>query len=325
MNIQAIWNQINDMKPPNEKIDKNLIYPEIEFGNTQIINDVINTAEQVIMEYQAPKNNPFYRPEIIAKLANIGLLVSQIYDEIFPLQVNTYHGSFIKGVIKTYEDIRLVRYKELVKKNPKTNDKYGMKGLKSAVIVAVILYCTFIFENRPIPAPMLIKYVNTAIDRKGVLKRKVKKGQETIKRKPQTMQKITLQMFDTYRTNDKKGIYKYIKKLAPKCYKNNVKPENFVPFISKTYFKLTEEELKETIKLAKRSVDVFDETKPSGTIALVCILYTMAKNKKLKGMTHQDFGVLSQQQLLTHYKTLINSGIVEKLPLNPFKPTSSML
>lgn len=308
-------------KPMNND-EKKLVHQNIQFGNANNVhvNDVINAAEEVVMQYQPPKDDPFYRPNIVTTLANIGLLVKQVYHEIYPMKVDTYPEQLIKGVLKTYEDIRFARHKELKKKKPNSNDKHAMKGLKSAAIVAVILYCTFIFDNTPIPAPMIVKYVNTAIDRKGAM-RKRKGKQKT----PQIMQKITLNVFETYRTDDKKGIYRYIKKLAPKCYGKNIPPENYINLIGFQYFKLTQPHVMEAIKLAKDSAKIFKSNMQNGTIALVCILYVMAKYNKLNNMSHKDFGELPEKTLLGHYKTLLDSGKVnEKLVYNPFKKFSSM-
>lgn len=317
MDLNNIWAQVNQLiKKPLNNVEKDLVHQNIEFGNVNNdhINDVINAANNVVMQYQPPKDDPFYRPNIISTLANVGLLVKQVYNEIYPLKVDTYPEQLIKGVLKTYEEIRFARHKELKKKNPNSNDKHAMKGLKFASIVAVILYCTFIFDNTPIPAPMIVKYVNTAIDRKGAMKKR--------KGKPQMMQKITLSVFETYRTDDKKGIYKYIKKLAPKCYGTNITPDNYVNLVGFQYFKLSQSQVSQAKKLAKESAKYFKSNVQNGTIALVCIMYVMAKNKMLNKMTYKDFGELPEKTLLSHYKTLLE-GKGENMH-NPFKISSSM-
>lgn len=310
MDIQKIWNDFNKVKSPKKPPVNNIrksIYNNIELAD----NEVFQNTYDIVMEYQAPRNDPFYRPNIIESLTNIGTLVRKIHDIIYPLKIDTYPKELIQGVQKTYEQIRIARYNS--KKTTIKDDKFGMKGLKSPVVVAVILYCTFIFDNIPIPAPMLINFVNKAIASTGVKK---------VKRKTNTMKKITMQSFETYRTNDKKGIYKYIKKLQPKCYGKNIHPSQFIPFVSKIYFNLTQSKINEAQELSNNVVkeNLFKLSIPAGTIALVCILYVMAKHDLLVNYKTSDFGDFGyKNSILTHYRILLKSKYTIK-DRNTLKP-----
>ena len=111
-------------------------------------------------------------------------------------------------------------------------------------------------------------------------------------------------------------------KLAPKCYGTNITPDNYVNLVGFQYFKLSQSQVSQAKKLAKESAKYFKSNVQNGTIALVCIMYVMAKNKMLNKMTYKDFGELPEKTLLSHYKTLLE-GKGENMH-NPFKISSSM-
>ena len=62
--MDNIWAQINMLLPkPMNNDEKKLVHQNIQFGNANNVhvNDVINAAEEVVMQYQPPKDDPFYR------------------------------------------------------------------------------------------------------------------------------------------------------------------------------------------------------------------------------------------------------------------------
>lgn len=312
-------------------------------------NKVDNKIDQLIMKYQPPKNDPMQRPEIIPKLKNVALLVKKIYYEVYKDKVGEYPKGYIEGVIRDYEKIRTLRYNEMKKK---TNDKFGLKGLRSSAIVAVLMYCSFIGDNNPIPAPVYLAYVNDAIKRKGFkLKKKIpreknyvwhgkKKGIPKVTRwKPPKEEKsekkenkkidmdfstVSMKMFDEYRTSDKKGIKKYIMKLTlgQRCYKNKVHASQFVHLMGRMRMGFSEQMIKECRDVCEEIVKkkILDSMSvPSGTIALSAMLFTAVKNDL--PVTKEMFGVpnIPEVTLLRHYKKIAET-IEGDVRLEPFKP-----
>ena len=281
--------------------------------------DAYDIFKNMNPDHQRPRDDPLYRPNIIEKLHNIGLLVKKIYYEIYPMKMGEYPKDLIKGVQSDYEKIRTKRHKEFIKsKSIKSDDKYGMKGLKASVVVAVILYCYFISMNNPIPAPILISYVNKAVTR----------GIGGIRVDSKDYVQMTYQQFEDYRVNEKKGIYKYIKSLRKDCYRNGRQPYEFVHFISRIRMGLDEQTIKEIQDLAKKvhKEKVFKESVPSGTIALVCILAIM--KKKNMPVKLDMFGTIPESRLLRLYKILVDSKLIQGLnnneQMNPFKTKDSV-
>lgn len=318
-------------------------------NRNNIENMADNKIDQLIMKYQPPKNDPMQRPEIIPKLKNVALLVKKIYYEVYKDKVGEYPKGYIEGVIRDYEKIRTLRYNEMKKK---TNDKFGLKGLRSSAIVAVLMYCSFIGDNNPIPAPVYLAYVNDAIKRKGFkLKKKIpreknyvwhgkKKGIPKVTRwKPPKEEKsekkenkkidmdfstVSMKMFDEYRTSDKKGIKKYIMKLTlgQRCYKNKVHASQFVHLMGRMRMGFSEQMIKECRDVCEEIVKkkILDPMSvPSGTIALSAMLFTAVKNDL--PVTKVMFGVpnIPEVTLLRHYKKIAET-IEGDVRLEPFKP-----
>jgi hypothetical protein len=317
-------------------------------NNNRNNNNDDNKINQIIMKYQPPKDDPMQRPEIIPKLKNVALLVKKIYYEIYKDKVGEYPKGYIEGVIRDYEKIRTLRYNEMKKK---TNDKFGLKGLRSSAIVAVLMYCSFIGENNPIPAPVYLAYVNDAIKRKGFkLKRKIpreknyiwhgkKKGIPKVTRwKPQKEGKpekkesikidmdfstVSMKMFDEYRTSDKKGIKKYIMRLTigQRCYKNKVHASQFVHLMGRMRMGFSEQMIKECREVCEEIVKkkIIDPMSvPSGTIALSAMLFTAVKNEL--PVTKETFGIpnIPEATITRHYKKIAES-IEGDVRLEPFK------
>lgn len=332
-------NGASDYGPDNNNMNNNRNNDE---------NKVNNRIDQLIMKYQPPKDDPMQRPEIIPKLKNVALLVKKIYYEVYKDKVGDYPKGYIEGVIKDYEKIRTLRYNEMKKK---TNDKFGLKGLRSSAIVAVLMYCSFIGENNPIPAPVYLEYVNDAIKRKGFkLKKKIpreknyvwhgkKKGIPKVTRwKPPKEEKpekkenkkidmdfstVSMKMFDEYRTSDKKGIKKYIMKLTlgQRCYKNKVHARQFVHLMGRMRMGFSEQMIKECKEVCEEIVKkkILDPMSvPSGTIALSAMLFTAVKNDL--PVTKKMFGIpnIPEATLLRHYKKIAET-IEGDVRLEPFK------
>lgn len=332
-------------------------------NNINGLNNRNNNEEDrdnnIIMKYQPPKDDPFFYPEIIPKLKNVALLVKNIYYEVYPEKVGEYPKGYVEGVIRDYEKIRTLRYTEM-KKSEKSNDKFGLKGLRSSAIVAVLMYCSFIGDNNPIPAPVYLHIVNNAMKRKGfrAVKKKIPREKDYIwhgkkkgipkvtkwkppkENKPNKENKpkkpdmdfstVSMKMFEDYRTSDKKGIKKYIMRLSigKQCYRNKVRPMMFVHFMGRKRMQFSEKLINETKKLCdevekKKIID--PKTVPSGTIALAVMLFMAVKNGL--HVTKEMYGIpnIPEVTLLRFYRDVAKSNIIEhNVPLDPFKEAKPM-
>lgn len=328
----------NDNNDDNRSNSGNNYKDNIENNREQ---EVFDDIKKIVMKYQQPRDDPFYRPNVIEKLKNVSVLVKKIYYEIYPNKVDEFPKELIKGITYDYERVRTARYRDM-KKTEKSDDKYGLKGLRSSAIVAVLFYCSLITSQNPIPVPVFLNYVNDAIRRKGFrVKKKIprdtgyvwkgkKKGipkvthwkapkepgvNEKVDKGPKKdidFSTVTMKMFEDYRTNDKKGIKKYITRITGLCYKNKVKASQFVHVIGRSRMGLSEDAIADTKKLcdeieAKKILD--PKTIPSGTIALASILFTMMKYEL--PVTKDMFGVpnIPEVTLVRFYNKIVDSNL----------------
>lgn len=318
-NIWAQFDQAKVLKNVENKKDNNKkgnkkekLDPRALVNNYEMIYGNANSSEyeNIVMLHQAPKNEPFYHPEVIQTLQHVILLVKKVYHEIYPMKLNTYPKGTIDATLSVYNKIRELRAKDLAKKGSKGNNKNGMKGLKMPAVVAVILQCIFLNDNNPIPSPLIIYYVNKALSR----------GATSLK----TYKLITMKNFEDYRLDAKKGLRSYIQRVSPRCYNNIIGPENYIHLSARLLYSLEEPMIKQAQKLAREVEQkrLFKETVPSGTIALACLLVTCVKNdiKVIKS----KFGIphIPETTLVKMYNTIV-SEFKYDLNKTPFTKTTT--
>jgi hypothetical protein len=238
----------------------------------------------------------------------VGKFVKDVYFTMFPeKEGETYPSNWIIPVTDIYRQIRKSRALKL-----KSKLKDGMKGLKMHYIVGCILRCQLIHENVNIPLPILIQYMNRALS----------KSQEK-KQKP----KMTIELFETYRLDSKKGIKTYLKNVLPKCY-NDLPPENLIEFTGYAILGLNRDDVFRAKRIARHSWndgngDFTDSTSPS--VIAIAALFTLCiiKNKRID---YKMFG-LSKLKLANAYKAIItseNPKVIKELDDNMKSPSKIM-
>lgn len=283
---------------------------QFNYNNHQNTN---NTSDMIYKKNQLSYSNQYSETK---SLEHVKQLVSKFYNELY--KTGNDYKSQSNGVKQEYLKIKRLREKEFIKKkskNSKTTD--GMRGLQMATVVCVILYCAFIFDNNPIPIPLIIYLMNETL----------KKGMKGF-----TKEKVTLKRFESYRTDSKKGIMKYIKKLLPRCYDNRTYPEDYVGLTTRRLHGFTQDQVNtaRNITIELRKLKVFKEEVPNGTIAIVGILITHIVHGL--NIEKEKFGIpeLPETKLLRYYGQALKglaskqhkmSSIVNdtEFPENPFK------
>lgn len=238
----------------------------------------------------------------------VGKIVKDVYFTMFPeKEGETYPANWILSAIGNYRQIRKERAKKL-----KTKEQDAMKGLKMHVVAGCILRCQLIHDNVNIPLPVLIQYMNKSLNR----------SQEKKQR-----QTVTLEAFETYRTDAKKGIKTYLKKVLPKCY-NDLDPENLIDFTGYSILRFEREDVMKARRIARHvwnngSGDFPDTTSPS--IVAIGALFTVCMIKNMN-VDYTLFG-LSKVKLGTAYRTILrseNPKVQKELVPNMISPTKAM-
>jgi len=218
----------------------------------------------------------------------VGKFVKDIYFAMFPHNAGeTYPASWILPAMETYKKIRELRAKKL-----KSKPKDAMKGLKMHLVVGCILRCQLISDNVHIPLPILITFMNLALQQS-----RNKRDRSVIK----------IEAFETYRTDSKKGIKTFLKTLVPKCY-NDLNPDELIDFTAYGILRFSKQDVLKAKRIARNvwndgNGDFADTTSPS--IIAIGALFTVSVIIK-KDINYKLFG-LSKIKLSEAYKTIINS------------------
>ena len=278
-NVDNAWAQLkifqNEHKPKKNSASSR--------SSTSNIRDPLNN----MFEMKDAWNNHHDIPQLTEDY-KVGKFVKDVYYSMFPeKEGDVYPASWIFPAIDNYRQIRKERAKML-----KTKVKDAMKGLKMHVVVGCILRCQLIYANVNIPVPVLIHYMNYALLRSQEKKQKVP---------------ITLELFETYRTDAKKGIKTLLKKILPSCY-DELKPESLVEFTGFSILRLHRSDVFRAKRIAKYAWnngegDFPDSTSPS-TIAIaalftVCVLISQK-------VDINSFG-LSKVKLSKAYNIIVES------------------
>lgn len=218
----------------------------------------------------------------------VGKFVKDVYFSMFPeKEGETYPSNWIIPVIDNYRQIRKSRAAKL-----KSKEKDGMKGLKMHYVAGCILRCQLIHDNVNIPLPILIQFMNNALNRSQEKKQK---------------SKMTMELFETYRSDAKKGIKTHLKKVLPKCY-NDLPPENLIEFTGYAILGFDRQDVFRAKRIARHAWNdgngnFADSTSPS--IIAIGALFTMCIIKN-KPVDYTIFG-LTKLKLTNAYKTIVNS------------------
>ena len=205
----------------------------------------------------------------------VGKITKDIYFTMFPeKEGELYPSNWIIPVVEHYRKIREQRAKTL-----KTKEKDAMKGLKMHVVVCVILRCCLMQDNIQIPVPVFLRFVNESF----------KRSQEKV-----TKQVIKIEMFETYRTDRKKGIKQSLKKIIPQCF-DDVPPESLIEFTAFSLLGFTRKEVNECKKLARVAWNsgngVFSDSTSPSIVAIGAMYVICVKKGVHKEYDHTVFGI----------------------------------
>ena len=263
MNVEDAWEQM-------EAYMKTIKSPPKEQGAKKKTNatDPINVLNFTgySNHHSIQESTEFYK---VAKITK------DIYFTMFPeKEGEIYPSNWIIPVVEQYRRVREHRSKLM-----KTKEKDAMKGLKMHVVVSVILRCCLMQDNIQIPVPVFLRFVNESF----------KRSQEKVAK-----QLIKTELFETYRTDRKKGIKTSLKKTIPQCFED-VAPESLIEFTAFSLLGFTRKEVNECKRLAKVAWNggkgVFpDSTSPS--LVAIGAMYVMCVKKGVhEEYDHTVFGI----------------------------------
>lgn len=264
-------------------------------NNNNVANDPVEAY--LDMQYQPPANRPWEKPYIKEEDVKVGQFIKAIHDEFYPLRAGeTIPQNWINSVVNVYQQLRQIRAKD-----KKVSYKDGLKGLRMHLIVSTILYCVLIIDRIAIPSPLYLHFINVAIN------------------KSSTAKSITLKQFENYRTDAKKGIRKYLSKVQPLCYNDELSPDLFIPFGCRVFFNFSEQDIRLCQRIARNSYELFDEQTTSSQIAIACILLVgINKGYSIKA---KHFEGITEARLKKLYKVLYdNQNVMNNLRIKNVDP-----
>ena len=216
--------------------------------------------------------------------AKIAKYVKDVYFSMFPEKDGeVYPINWIDPVRHAFKQIRKERAKLL-----KTKEQNSMKGLKMHVIIGVILRCLLYKENIHLPLPIFIWYLNEGLKRSLLKKER---------------QPVTIELFERYRLDAKKGIRTSVKKLMPQCYAD-VPAENLIQFTMFSIMRFDRQVVQKTRQLAREATQLFPDSTSPSTIAIGC-MYMVAQLTDKK-VNIKQFG-LTKQKLISTANVILGS------------------
>jgi hypothetical protein len=241
--------------------------------------------------------------------AKVAQYVNNIYSLMYALGNGGRPTNWINAIVGTYKDIRRARVMEfrkkrkITKKTPnrvleeserqerKKEYASALKGLRMPIIVGCILRCLLIQDNVGIPARILLRYMNDALKMSAA---------RQLDKTP-----ITLEQFENYRFDEKKGIKKALKKVVPKCYQKE-EPDKLVQFTGFSLLGMNRVSVFKAVRLARNITNEFSDMTASGDIAIAALFTVLVIDgydykKALPILT------ISQEKSQIYYSTFFNS------------------
>lgn len=270
-------------------------------GNNKKNNPAIGHIGNVNLKYAAPVDGGMGHLVIMNDSPHVNTIISKFYEEYGRYFSDTIDiKSVSKSIKSTYEILRL--QKSTIEKR---KEKDAFKGLNVSTIITVILYCRFVVDKNPMPLPILIKLMNDGLSRGRISK---------------SIKLVTLKQYNEYK--DKK-LKKYIKKMAPICYNNQVSAPSFIGRFARM-LRVPEKLIVDARKLADRIIkeNVFGNGLgiDQGVLAIVCLIIVMKKNGF--AVDQKDFFIgthlLAKGTVESVYSKIIQKIPYDNLPNKPF-------
>ena len=258
-----------------------------EINKQQKVAQYFNVNPDDFIEIRTEWNDHHSGPQLQEEF-KVAKFVKDVYFTIFPDKEGEFYPSnWIIPTIEMYKKIREDRAKA-----SKGKVKDAFKGLRTDIVVACILRCLLLRENIGIPVPFLLRIYNEALKRSQ--EKKVKS-------------EITLEKFEQYRTDSRKGIRTSLYKALPNCYED-VPPELLVTFVAYSILRFERKTVLKIQRLASHTWsdgngDFPDNTSPS--MIATCALFTACVLTNMS-VDYRIFGV-SKHNIVQGYSRIINS------------------